>query len=74
MGQSWTASANKGHGGRGRLACDRRVRHPDRVELPIEREDVQAIMGSLLQAHWKLDQILGYLFGEDDEEEEPDHP
>jgi hypothetical protein len=49
------------------------VRHPDRVELPIERADVQAIMGSLLDAHWKLDQILGYLFGEDDEEEEPDH-
>jgi hypothetical protein len=45
------------------------------VELPIERADVQAIMSSLLRAHWKLDQIMDYLFGEDDEEEEeePDH-
>jgi hypothetical protein len=32
------------------------------VELPIDRGDAQAIMGSLLDAHWKLDQILGYLF------------
>jgi hypothetical protein len=29
------------------------------VELPIERADVQAIMSSLLRAHWKLDQIMG---------------
>ena len=45
------------------------------MELPIERADVQAIMGSLLQAHWKLDQIVDYLLGGDDgeEEEEPDH-
>jgi hypothetical protein len=44
------------------------------MERPIEHDDVQAIMGSLLDVHWKLDQILRYLFGEDDEEEEePDH-
>jgi hypothetical protein len=40
-------------------------RHAQRMELPIEREDVQAIMGSLLDLHWKLDQIIGYLLGED---------
>jgi hypothetical protein len=39
------------------------------MELPIERGDVQAIMGSLFDANAKLDQILGYLIGEDDEEE-----
>ena len=44
------------------------------MELPIEREDVQAIMGSLLDLHWKLDQIIGYLFGEDNGEEETDSP
>jgi hypothetical protein len=44
------------------------------MELRIDRDDVQAIMGSLLDAHWKLDEILRYLLGEDDgEEEEPDH-
>jgi hypothetical protein len=44
------------------------------VEFPIERADVQAIMGSLLDANGKLDQIIDYLLGDDDEEEEePDH-
>jgi hypothetical protein len=27
-------------------------------ELPIEREDVLAIMNSLLEAQWKLDRIM----------------
>jgi hypothetical protein len=40
------------------------------VEPGIERADVQAIMGSLFDAHGKLDEILDYLLGEDDEEEE----
>lgn len=43
------------------------------MDLPIEREDVQAILEGLFDANSKLDEILGYLFGEDDEEEEPDH-
>jgi hypothetical protein len=40
------------------------------VELPIEHADVQALFEGLFDANSKLDQILGYLFGEDDEEEE----
>jgi hypothetical protein len=45
------------------------------VELPIDRADVQAIMVGLLDANWKLDKILRYLEGEDDEEEdEADSP
>ena len=42
------------------------------MDLPIEREDVQAILKDLFDANSKLDDILSYLFGEDDEEE-PDH-
>jgi hypothetical protein len=38
---------------------------------PIDREDVVAIMTSLLGLHGKADRILAYL-GEDDEEEEDD--
>jgi len=38
-------------------------------EPPIDREDVLAIMRSLIRAHAKLDKILE-LLGEDDEEEE----
>ena len=36
---------------------------------PIEREDVVAIMTSLMGLHDKTDRILSYL-GEDDEQEE----
>jgi hypothetical protein len=42
------------------------------MELPIEYEDVQAILKGLFDANSKLDDISRYLFGEDDEEE-PDH-
>jgi hypothetical protein len=39
------------------------------VSSPIDREDVVAIMTSLMRLHLKADTILEYL-GEDDEEEE----
>jgi hypothetical protein len=42
------------------------------VELPIEREDVQAIMAGLLNINWKLDRIISYLVGDDDGEDEED--
>ena len=42
------------------------------MELPIERADVQAIMVGIFDANGKLDEILSYLFGDDDEEEEAD--
>jgi hypothetical protein len=40
------------------------------VEEPIDREDVQTIMQSLIRAQWKLDLILRFLTGGDGEEEE----
>jgi hypothetical protein len=44
---------------------------PGTIEIvsELEREDVIAIMGSLMSLHEKADRILAYL-GEDDEEEE----
>jgi hypothetical protein len=42
------------------------------MELPIERADVQAIMTALFDANAKLDDSLGYLYGDDDGEEEED--
>jgi hypothetical protein len=42
------------------------------VELPIEREDVQAIMVGLFDINWKLDQVIRYLVGDDDGEDEED--
>jgi hypothetical protein len=44
------------------------------VDTPIERADIQAIMVGLLDVNWKLDAILSYLEGEDDEEDETDSP
>jgi hypothetical protein len=44
------------------------------VELPIERADVQAIMTALFDANRKLDDVLSYLYGEDDGEEEEEDP
>jgi hypothetical protein len=40
------------------------------VEPPIEREDVDAVLVGLFNANVKLDNILSYLYGEDDGEEE----
>ncbi len=51
------------------------IRHTRCVELPIDRADVQAIVIGLFDANWKLDKILSYIEGEDDEEEdEADSP
>ena len=44
------------------------------MELPIERANVQAIMTALFDANRKLDDILSYLYGEDDGEEEEEDP
>jgi hypothetical protein len=41
-----------------------------RVGEPIEREDVQTIMQSLMRAQWKPDLILRFPVGGDGEEEE----
>ena len=38
----------------------------------IERDDIVAIMSSLLQANWKLDRILAALEEDGEEEEEAD--
>ena len=55
-------------------SCEREVRrHAGDMELPIEHEDVQAILKGLFDANSKLDDVLSYLYGEDDEEEESDH-
>lgn len=43
-------------------------------DLPIEREDVQALMYGVLNANRKLDEILRYLYDEDDGEEEEVDP
>ena len=51
----------------------RSVGHAGDMELPIEQEDVQAILKGLFDANSKLDDVLSYLYGEDDEEEESDH-
>jgi hypothetical protein len=40
------------------------------VELPLDKRDVQTIMTGLFDANSKLDDILSYLSGEDDGEEE----
>jgi hypothetical protein len=40
------------------------------MELPLDRDDVQTIMGALFDANRKLDDILRYLYEEDDGEEE----
>lgn len=37
---------------------------------PMEELDARAIMIGLLDANWKLDLILGYLGGDDEEEAE----
>jgi hypothetical protein len=42
------------------------------VDPPIERADIQAIMVGLLDVNWKLDAILRYRKGEDDEEDDAD--
>lgn len=43
--------------------------HPEvDAERPVDREDVVAIMESLLDAQWKLDRILE-LLGDDEAEE-----
>lgn len=39
-------------------------------ELPLDRGDVTAIMEALLDVNWKLDRIVLYLLGDEDEEEE----
>ena len=44
------------------------------MELPLNADDVQTIMKGLFEANFKLDEILRYLYGDDDgEEEEPDN-
>jgi hypothetical protein len=40
------------------------------VEFPLTDRDVQTIMTGLFEANVKLDEILRYLYGEDDGEEE----
>jgi hypothetical protein len=42
------------------------------VDERIERRDIHAIMEGIFDANVKLDEILRYLYGEDDEEEETD--
>ena len=43
-------------------------------ELPIEREDVQALIYGVFNANRRLDEILRLLYDEDDGEEEEIEP
>jgi hypothetical protein len=54
----------------GHLAWRASAADARRVDEPIDREDVQTIMQSLIRAQWKLDLILRFLVGGDDEEAE----